>query len=350
MDKTIFNDDEIYASLTGENRRLYEITLCDPEYRRREFERKGESSLLAGEEEAYRRYYELNIKYDPDYDEDENYNGDIYSQTAYGNAVEALVDYYAMTGDTENAVEKAKELLRIREDVKGGYVTRGYADLMITAVYKLAWLTKDRMLFNRALWLARNSDLYAKIKKMMSRCDFPIEPAKKLLPEWEDFSGLAAENGIDLTKDKTQWQLHDEYTLGRGDYIENLSEYKKLLDEKDIELAREEYYIFSGFIGAKSRLDYYEGKEEPALYHLRTGERDRAEKLCRSAITNKYNEYINRGLRGYLASLALSFYHLGYITGHREPMDRALDYMRYVDDSTLNEDIEKITAIRDRYF
>ena len=83
---------------------------------------------------------------------------------------------------------------------------------------------------------------------------------------------------------------------------------------------------------------------------MRIGERYKAEKLCRSAITNKYNEYINRGIRDYLASLALSFYHLGYINGHREPMDRALDYMRYVDDSTLNEDIEKITAIRDRYF
>lgn len=359
---TVFNDDDKYASLTGEYKRLYEITLYSPEEQWKEFERKSEQRLIDEEEEAYRHHYEINIKYDSEDEEDHSYRGDPSAETYYGNAVEALVDYYATFGKTEKAIEKAKELLRIREDViriEGDYVQSSYWDLRTEAVYKLAWLTKDCELFIRALWLSRHGSLYGKIKKMMERCDLPAAPGEKSLPEWDEFPDLTAENGVDITKDKEQLTIHDEFCLGRGEYTADLSEYKIDLDEKEKQLAREAYFTFDPYFNGypsyeRRRLEHYEQKEQYALYHLRIGERDKAEKGCRNAMLGKYKEYveyyINNDSGKALLTIALSFYHLGYITGHREPMDKALEYLQYADDPTLNEDIERITAIRDKYF
>lgn len=171
------NENEYYESLSGEEKRLYEITLCAPQKYQGKLYYMTERQIREKIDEAYKRHYELNIKYDAENDDDFNYHGDADSSAKYGDAIELLVDHYAMVNDIPNAVKEAKRLLDNREsnvNRQGGYSRSYDYDAMVLAAYKLAWLTKDRKGFKQVIWKGRNCKMAERLKLMYSAVSLPI--------------------------------------------------------------------------------------------------------------------------------------------------------------------------------
>lgn len=356
------NEKELYESLSGEEKRLYEITLCAPQKYQGKLYYMTERQIREKIDEAYKRHYELNIKYDAENDDDFNYHGDADSSAKYSDAIELLVDYYAMVNDIPNAVKEAKRLLDNREENvnRQGVYSRCYDyDAMVLAGYKVAWLTKDRRKFKEIIWKGRNCKMAERLKIMYSRCQFTDPPDDNEEPEWDEFRELTSKNGVDLTEGKTQRQIHDEFTLGDWSFTEDLEELDETTLRESENADSDAYYTFDRYydglwVFEQRRIGYYEIKERRGLCFLRLGKRSGAEYYCRSAVTGKYHVYIRAFLKSSdsapLASVALSFYRLGYVTGHREPMDRALEYLKYTGDPKLNERIEQIKHLRDKFF
>ncbi|MBQ3462620.1 MAG: hypothetical protein IJH36_05815, partial [Clostridia bacterium] len=219
------NENEYYESLSGEEKRLYEITLCAPQKYQGKLYYMTERQIREKIDEAYKRHYELNIKYDAENDDDFNYHGDADSSAKYGDAIELLVDHYAMVNDIPNAVKEAKRLLDVREsnlNCQGVYSRCYDYDVMVLAGYKVAWLTKDRRKFKEIIWKGRNCKMAERLKIMYSRCQFTDPPDDNEEPEWDEFRELTSKNGVDLTEGKTQRQIHDEFTLGTEEFAEDL--------------------------------------------------------------------------------------------------------------------------------
>ena len=118
-------------------------------------------------------------------------------------------------------------------------------------------------------------------------------------------------------------------------FIESLDRLKTKLEEQSEKVEKESYYLFyrpDFFSVNKEKIFYFETKEALALYYIRLGDREQAEKLVNRYIGAKIDLYMtfyygDQGGEFILRSLAYSYYRLGYITGHKDPMTRAAEVL-----------------------
>ena len=303
-----------------------------------------EKDLLKEAREAYRVY-----------SEDEC---DDYALCDYCEALEKLVHFYTVIGDIKKAEEKAFSMMTYSEDCVKCARSDVYYIMLARAVYMLGYFRKSRLLFHRALWLSRNLTVKHRISEVMERFDFSGAQEEKKPPDLVFFGECTVENGIDLIKDKSQYRIHEEYTLEKEVFIESLDRLKTKLEEQSEKVEKESYYLFyrpDFFSVNKEKIFYFETKEALALYYIRSGDREQAEKLVNRCIGAKIDLYMTfyygeQGGEFILRSLAYSYYRLGYITGQQEPMTRAAELFDYISQEQPSEDAQKVLGMRNNLF